>query len=111
MKKIALVFSMLFLMGCGSFIEWKQAQKGIQASEPIIISLEKFKGINGVYPDALDKLNLPIAERDNIEKYGISYKAWNNQSMYAIGFEMWGPPFNPWCGYGSNEKKWQCLGK
>lgn len=111
MKRILIAFTGLSLISCGSLSERQQAREGIKASEPLIAAIEKYKIDNGIYPATVQELALSDAVINEINEHKISYKNWNNQSEYGVGFRMWGPPLNPWCGYGSKTEKWQCLGK
>lgn len=81
----------------------------MEIAAPLIASIETYKLMNGAYPSDIEDLQLPETIINELNNHGIGYKTWNDRTKYAVSFKIKGLMSSPWCGYGSDNKEWQCL--
>lgn len=109
MNSITMSILILLLGGCANLSDRSEAKTSMEIAEPLISSIETYKSMNGAYPSEIEDLQLPETIINDLNSHGIGYKTWNDRTRYAVSFKIIGLMPSSWCGYGSDNKEWQCL--
>lgn len=101
MKAIAIFTIILFLSGCVKLSERDDVRSGIKSADPVIVLIEQYKSEKEIYPSNIEELEAPESTIANLNRHGIQYKTYNENSDFGIAFGVSGLIITPWCGYGS----------
>jgi hypothetical protein len=86
-----------------------EARDGMAKGDPIVSKIKHDREKTGKYPASLEEIDLTAEERQDIERIGLRYKSWMNNSKFGIAFNIDRGIFKPWCSFDSTADTWRCL--